>query len=86
VRDDRYQAALRGVNLFAARTYSLHTTGFTFDISRSRLTRRQEGALRFVLDRLTAANAVAYIEEPYCFHVTVSSRAVHELGVLRRAS
>ena len=86
VRDDTYQGALEGVNAFAARTYSLHTTGYTFDLSRSTLSRSQERVLRWVLDRLTAANAVAYIEEPYCFHVTVSSRAVHELGVLRAAT
>ena len=85
VRDDRYQRALQRVNGFAARTYSLHTTGYTFDLGRSTLAPRQERTLRWVLDRLTALNAVAYIEEPYCFHVTVSSRALHELGVLRAA-
>jgi hypothetical protein len=86
VRDDRYQRALQGVNAFAARTYSLHTTGFTFDLGRATLAPRQERVLRWVLDRLTAANGVAYIEEPYCYHVTVSSRAVGELGVLRAAT
>jgi hypothetical protein len=83
VRDDTYQGALEGVNAFAARTYSLHTTGFTFDLGRATLSPRQEQALRLVLDRLTALNAVAYIEEPYCFHVTVASRAAHEVRLLR---
>ena len=84
VRDDRYQRRLMRVNVNAARTYSLHTTGYTFDIDRM-LSRRQERALRWALDRLTAMNAVAYITETGCFHVAVSSRAANELGLIRRS-
>ncbi len=86
VRDDVYQRRLTGVNAFAARTYSLHTTGWTFDVGRATLTSRQLRALRWELDRLTAMNLVAYIEEPYCFHVTVASSVVSERGLLRRAA
>ncbi|HET7568943.1 MAG TPA: DUF5715 family protein [Gaiellaceae bacterium] len=85
VRDDRYQAALMQVNANAARTYSTHTTGYTFDIGRATLGRGQERALVWTLNRLTAMNAVAYIVESGCYHVNVSSRAVHELGLIRAA-
>lgn len=86
VRDDRYQRALMQVNVNAARSYSLHTTGYTFDIARAPLHPRQERALVWVLDRLTALNAVAYITESGCYHVAVASRAVHELGLIRAAA
>lgn len=49
---------LMRVNANAARTYSLHTTGYVFDIARSYASSRQAAAFQFVLDRLTAANAI----------------------------
>jgi hypothetical protein len=84
VRDDRYQRALMRVNVNAARTYSMHTTGYAFDIDRT-MSARQENAVRWVLDRLTAMNAVAYITETGCFHVAVSSAAANELGLIARS-
>ncbi|HEU5477880.1 MAG TPA: hypothetical protein VFU64_08680 [Gaiellaceae bacterium] len=61
-----------------------HTTGYAFDLGRGSLTLPQVHALRWVLNRPTALDAVAYIEEPYCVHVAVASRANRELGLLRR--
>ena len=63
VRDNRYQRVLMHVNPNAARTYSLHTTGYAFDIARSYASERQAAAFQFVLDRLQAVNAIAYIRE-----------------------
>ena len=54
VRDHRYQRVLAARNLEATRAFSLHTTGWAFDIARSYRTRAQALAFQFVLDRLTA--------------------------------
>ena len=52
VRDRRYQRVLQRVNANAARSYSMHTTGFAFDIARDYGSRRQAAAFQLVLDRL----------------------------------
>jgi len=73
VRDAKYQRALASVDLEATHSYSLHTTGFTFDVSRSYASGAQAMAFQFVLDRLTALNLIAWVREPAAIHVTVSS-------------
>lgn len=83
-RDDRYQALLMRVNPNAARTYSMHTTGFAFDIARSYGSPRQAAAFEFVLDRLQALNVIAYIRESAAIHIAVSSHVSPVL--LRRAA
>jgi hypothetical protein len=83
VRDERYQRLLRRVNANAAHAYSLHTTGYAFDLARSYGSRRQAAALQFVLDRLEALNLIAYIKEPAAIHVAVASGAAHRLRALR---
>ena len=75
VRDQRYQRALLKTNIEATHKYSLHTTGFAFDIDRSYASRRQALAFQFMLDRLTALNLIAWAREPNAIHVTVSSAA-----------
>jgi hypothetical protein len=85
VRDNRYQRALMRVNANAARTYSLHTTGYAFDIARSYSSRRQAAAFQFVLERLQAANAIAYIREGFAIHIAVASDASKKLRLLNRA-
>jgi hypothetical protein len=70
------------MNANAARTYSLHTTGYAFDIARSYASERQAKAFQFVLDRLSAANAIAYIREASAIHVAVASDASHTLKLL----
>lgn len=82
VRDNRYQRVLMRVNANAARTYSLHTTGYAFDIARSYASARQAAAFQFVLDRLTAANAIAYIREAAAIHIAVASDAAAKLRQL----
>jgi soluble lytic murein transglycosylase-like protein len=75
VRDRAYQRALVGRNSEATRAYSLHTTGYSFDIERTYRSRRQAVAFQFMLDRLTALNLIAWVVEPRAIHVTVSSDA-----------
>jgi soluble lytic murein transglycosylase-like protein len=75
VRDERYQRVLASENIEATHAYSLHTTGFTFDIERTYASRRQARAFQFLLDRLTALDLIAWVREPAAIHVTVSARA-----------
>lgn len=83
VRDTPYQRLLTRRNIEATRSYSLHTTGFSFDISRDYASRAQARAFQFFLDRLTALNLIAWVREPGAIHVTVSKDARRLLGVLR---
>lgn len=85
VRDDRYQRLLMRVNANAARTYSLHTTGYAFDIARIYSSARQAAAFQFVLDRLAAVGAIAYIREFSAIHVAVASDAPGRLALLARS-
>jgi len=82
VRDLKYQRVLMRVNANAARSYSLHTAGYAFDIARSYGSKRQANAFQYVLDRLTAANAVAYIREAAAIHVAVAADAPEKLKLL----
>jgi soluble lytic murein transglycosylase-like protein len=72
VRDREYQDALVGVNPEATTEYSLHTTGWSFDILRSYSSGRQAEAFQFALDRLSALALIDYAVEPAAIHVTVS--------------
>ncbi len=84
LRDNRYQRVLMRVNANAARTYSIHTTGYAFDIERSYSSPAQAAAFEFVLDRLVAVNAIAYIREAGAIHVAVASDAPVKLALLAR--
>jgi hypothetical protein len=75
VRDWRYQSRLMRVNTMAARSYSVHTTGYAFDIARAWNSKRQATAVQFVLDRMVAQGLIAYIKEPHAIHIAVSSDA-----------
>jgi hypothetical protein len=75
VRDDRYQRLVAAANIEATHGYSLHTTGFTFDIRRAYSSHREALAFQFMLDRLQAMNLIAWVREPQAIHVTVSSAA-----------
>lgn len=75
VRDRAYQEALVGRNSEATPAYSLHTTGYSFDILRDYANGRQAGAFQFVLDRMKALGVIDYAVEPEAIHVTVSSGA-----------
>ena len=84
VRDERYQRLLVRSNIEATRNYSLHTTGWTFDVLRRYSSRAQARAFQFVLDRLTTLNEIAWVREPAAIHITVSSDASALLPLLRR--
>jgi hypothetical protein len=75
VRDVRYQRALRRRNREATAAYSLHTTGYAFDVLREYRSRKQALAFEFWLNRLQAMNLIAWVREPRAIHITVSSEA-----------
>ncbi len=86
VRDERYQELLTGVNAQATREYSLHTTGYAFDILRSFSGTRQEDAFWFMLRRLQAHDMIAWLPEFGAAHITVSERAEALLPLLDEES
>ena len=74
-RDLSYQELLIGINSEATTEYSLHTTGWSFDIRRKYASDRQARAFQFALDRLRAHAILDYAYEPAAIHVTVSENA-----------
>jgi hypothetical protein len=76
VRDQRYQDLLVVSNAEATSEYSLHTTGYAFDVLRRYRSRAQAVAFQFALDRLQALDLVAWVREPAAIHVTAASDAV----------
>jgi hypothetical protein len=80
VRDERYQRLLAGSDVEATQGYSLHTTGWAFDISRHYLSGAQAQAMQFELDRLTALDLIAWVREPAAIHVTVAPDAASLLA------
>lgn len=75
VRDQEYQRLLAQRNREATGNYSLHTTGYAFDVLRSYSSRRQAEAFQFALDRLQSLNLIAWLREPAAIHITASSEA-----------
>jgi hypothetical protein len=75
VRDESYQRLLSQSNPEATAAYSLHTTGYSFDLLRRYGSNAQARALQYELDRLEALNLIAWVREPSAIHVTVSSDA-----------
>jgi hypothetical protein len=84
VRDDAYQRLLVARNPEATRNFSLHTTGWAFDVLRRYRSRKQALAFQFVLDRLQSLNLIAWVREPAAIHITVSSDAVVLKPLLER--
>jgi soluble lytic murein transglycosylase-like protein len=80
VRDEQYQRTLLRRNPEATRGFSLHTTGWAFDVAREYAGRGQAMAFQFMLDRLTALNLIAWVREPGAIHVTVAPDAAEVLG------
>jgi hypothetical protein len=80
VRDRPYQDVLIARNDQATSSYSLHTTGWSFDIWRRYESDAQAEAFQFVLDRLRALGVLDYAIEPEAIHVTVSPAASALLG------
>lgn len=75
VRDHSYQRLLIDQGGEATRAYSLHTTGFAFDVLRRYRGPGQALALQFMLGRLQALNLIAWVREPEVIHIAVSSTA-----------
>jgi hypothetical protein len=87
VRDESYQRLLAESNPEATAAYSLHTTGFAFDLLRRYGSNAEARALQYELDRLQALNLIAWVREPSAIHVTVSSRAAELIpATLRKVS
>jgi hypothetical protein len=86
VRDERYQRLLASRNAEATHKFSMHTTGWAFDVLRSWETPVQSTAFQFVIDRLTALNLVAYLNEAGAIHVAVGPRAKELLPLLGRGA
>jgi hypothetical protein len=86
VRDGAYQRQLVRRNREATRAYSLHTTGYAFDVRRSYGSRRQALAFQFLLDRLQVLDVIAWVREPGAIHVTVSRDAEPLLPLLDRVA
>jgi hypothetical protein len=72
VRDKSYQDLLSATNPEATHAYSLHTTGYSFDILREYESDAQAAAFQFMLDRLQALEVIDYAVEPRAIHITVS--------------
>jgi hypothetical protein len=75
VRDDVSQRLLGSNSPEAGQSYSLHTTGFAFDVLRRYGSPRQAAAFQYELERLQARGLIAWVREPKVIHVTVSSDA-----------
>jgi hypothetical protein len=75
VRDLEYQRMLERRNPYATAAYSLHTTGFAFDIRRRYVSRAQAVAFQYMLDRLQSLNLIAWVREPGAIHITASAEA-----------
>jgi hypothetical protein len=75
VRDRSYQRMLISQGPEATRGYSLHVTGFAFDVLRRYRGRGQALAFQFMLDRLQALDLIAWVREPAAIHIAVSSNA-----------
>jgi hypothetical protein len=84
VRDEVYQRRLVSRNREATRNYSLHTTGWAFDLARRYRSRRQALAFQFVLDRLQTLDAIAWVREPGAIHVTAAPEGEALLPLLKR--
>jgi hypothetical protein len=86
VRDGAYQAQLVKRNGEATRNFSLHTTGWAFDVERRYRSRRQALAFQFELDRLRSLNAIAWVREPDAIHITVAPDSGVPLALLDRVN
>lgn len=82
VRDESYQGLLVQGNPEATPNYSLHTTGFSFDVLRRYSSDRQAMAFQFALDRLEALDLIAWVREPAAIHVTTAGDAEALLDLL----
>ena len=84
VRDETYQRRLVARNREATRGYSLHATGWAFDIARRYRSKPHAMAFQFVLDRLQVLDAIAWVREPGAIHITAAPEGKALLPLLKR--
>jgi hypothetical protein len=84
VRDGPYQRLLTRVNIQATREFSLHTTGFAFDLLKRFRSQADERAVRTALRRLQSHDLITWVEEPAAFHVVAADSAKALLPVLEQ--
>jgi soluble lytic murein transglycosylase-like protein len=72
-RSQDYQDLLTATNPEATHEYSLHTTGWAFDIKREYESAAQAEAFQYALDHLSALALIDYAVEPGAMHITVSA-------------
>jgi soluble lytic murein transglycosylase-like protein len=72
-RSQEYQDLLIATNPEATQEYSLHTTGWTFDIARKYQNDAQANAFQYALDHLRSLGLLDYAVEPAAIHITVSN-------------
>ncbi len=82
VRDARYQRLLRAETVQATQAYSLHTSGWAFDISRDYRSGKQAQMFQFVLTRMQALGLITWVREPEAIHVTAAADTESRLGPL----
>jgi hypothetical protein len=85
IRDDAYQRRLDPADPEANQSYSLHTTGYAFDILRRYGSGAQAAAFQYELERLQARGLIAWIREPKTIHITVSSDAKTLIDTMLKA-
>lgn len=83
VRDRAYEARLPKREIAGPRSYSLHTTGYSFDVKRRYESRAQAEAFQAMLDRLQALNVIAWHARGDVIHITVSERSRQLLPLLQ---
>ncbi len=83
VRDRAYEARLPKREIAGPRSYSLHTTGYSFDVKRQYGSRAQAEAFQAMLDRLQALNVIAWHARGDVIHITVSERSRQLLPLLQ---
>ena len=82
VRDLSYQRLLARSNDYATHAYSLHTTGYAFDIRRDYASRAQAVAFEYMLDRLQSLDLIAWVREPAAIHITASGEGAKLVPLL----
>jgi hypothetical protein len=85
VRDLSYQRLLARSNAYATHDYSLHTTGYAFDIRRDYASRTQAVAFEYMLDRLQSLDLIAWVREPAAIHITASGEGAKLVPLLEDA-
>ncbi len=75
VRDRDYQRELVRRDREATSAYSLHTTGWAFDVLRRYSAPAQAQAFQFALDRLQTLDLIAWVREPAAIHITAAGGA-----------